>query len=205
MKKLMIVILTGIVILGAVAGAGCSTQAETELPIAPTSTAQPEITQPEETNTPVIVQQKKDEPIELTVFTQKNRDDDGFMTTTNFTRFEANRSLTVEMEIAGFWTDPRIDGIEPRDVMIYVFSDAFNPKWLNNLKENSADDEFRAFIEDCAVTKVVLHFIDKQSGKLLGAATMTGPDPWSEADVHTTWERILYKKIPKWMTSTTHD
>jgi len=194
MKKLMIPILTGLLVLVAVLMAGCSSQAEAELPVAPISTPQPE-----ETKAPVIVPEEKDDTFEFAVFTQKNVDDDGFITTTNFTRFESDRSLTVEMEIAGFWTEPRIDGIEPRDVMIYVFSDAFDPGWLNNLKENSADEEFQEFVEDCAVTKVVLHFIAKPNRNVMGTATMTGPDPWSVGDVHTTWERRFYYKIPKWM------
>jgi len=194
MKKLMIVILTGIVILGAVAGAGCSTQAETELQSAPLPTPQPEVTEP-----PASLPDEKDDTLEFAIFTQKNVDDDGFITTTQFTRFESDRSFTIGMEIAGFWTEPRIDGIEPRDVMIYVMSDAFDPGWLDKLKKDSDDDEFKIFVEDCAVTKVVLHFIEKGSGKVLGAATITGSDPWSEGDVHTTWERRSYHKIPKWM------
>lgn len=199
MNKLMIIILTGFVILSAVAGAGCSTQAESELPIAPISTPQPIVTQTELPSETEYVSEKEDDIGEFTIFTQKNTDDDGFITTTNFIRFESNRSLTIEMEIAGFWTEPRIDGIEPRDVMIYVMSDAFDPGWLIDLKKHSADAEFQAFIEDYAVTKVVLHFIAKHNRNIMGTATMTGSDPWSTTDVQTTWKRSEYNKIPKWM------
>jgi len=194
MKKLMIGSLTTLLIISAVIMAGCSSQAETKPISAPIPAPQPE-----RTEAPLIEPDGEEKPIEFVVFTLNNSDDVDFITRTNFIRYESNHSMSIEMEVAEFWKEPRINGIEPRDVMIYVMSDAFDPGWLDKLKKDSDDDEFQAFVEDCTVKKVVLHFIEKPNRKLLGTATMTGSDPWSEADVHTTWKRRSYHKIPEWM------